>query len=258
MKPEDKIIELIENFFKKYGIKYSQNDNYSTWLLHYFNFRLKYIGVCNREVYLSEELKESSLDNEFKIALNAIIDKATHGIDLNPYQSKQSFNSDYDDGLFNDWGIHHLHLSVTKKNRSDYFMKRSSKLLFVKFTDSQAYLIDIYEHNEKPLWGKRDLIRKIRNNWPELLKDKEVGYKFTPDLTDDEIETVRKKGYLFGINVDDIGYLLLGHGQASSGDNIMAGRMSDEVIRWLGANKDYFYSDNEKFISSLKEQLFLN
>lgn len=50
MEPEDKIIELIENFFKKFGIRYSQHDNYSSWLLHYFNFRLKYIGVCKREV----------------------------------------------------------------------------------------------------------------------------------------------------------------------------------------------------------------
>ncbi|NOQ25427.1 MAG: hypothetical protein GQ564_08695 [Bacteroidales bacterium] len=101
------------------------------------------------------------MDNEYKIALDTIIDKVRSGIELNPYQSKQSFNSDYDDGLFNDWGIHHLHLSNKLKNESDYFMERSSKLLFVKFTMTKAYFIDIYSHNEKPLWGKKDLIRKI-------------------------------------------------------------------------------------------------
>ncbi|NOQ25426.1 MAG: hypothetical protein GQ564_08690 [Bacteroidales bacterium] len=90
------------------------------------------------------------------------------------------------------------------------------------------------------------------------MKDKEAGCLFTPDLNEEEIETLRKNGCLFGINVDNKGYLLIGHGQASSGDNRLA---CDWVIKlnvWLKINRDKFFTDSETFISDLKSLLFLN
>jgi hypothetical protein len=255
MTPEDKIIALIEIFFERYKIRYSKHDHFEEWLLHYFNFLLKYISVIDRQVRISNEIKNSQLSGRYKLAFDTIINKTQRGIDLNPYQSRNSFNSDYDDGLFNDWGIHHLHLSISKKNKTDYFMSRCDKLLFVQFTEAEAYFIGIYEHNEKPIWGKKELIRIIRNNWPDLLKDKEAGAIFEPDLNDYEIEKLREKGYLLGVNVDGIGYMLLGHGQVSSGDNLMACRLSGEVVRWLGQNRKLFYDNEKKFVIELKSKL---
>jgi len=255
---EDIIISLIKDFFIRYGIRYSEHLDCQRWLIHYFNFRLKYIGASKREVKISLELKSKQLDFNTNKAFNSIIFNANHGIDLNSFQSKKSFDSDYDDDLFNDWGIHHLHLNGHKTNPKAFFYDRSNLLLFAKFTETTAYFIDIGQHNEKPLWGKRELISIIQNNWnDELLKDKEVGHTIYPDFNDVDIEILRKKGYLFGINVNGKSYMLLGHGYACSGDNMMATQMTNDTASWVWKNKDLYESDSELFKNEMKRLLYL-
>lgn len=130
--------------------------------------------------------------------------------------------------------------------------------MFVRFTNDIAYFLDIKSHKDKNLRSDTDLIRIIQKNWPDTISDKEVpNIKWNPNLNDEEIGTIRKKGYLFGINVDDKAYLLLGHGQATSGDNMMASRMADEVWRWVGQNKHLIETDIESFKTGLLDQLHI-
>jgi len=76
-------------------------------------------------------------------------------------------------------------------------------------------------------------------------------------LDDAQIGKLRKHGHLFGINVDGVGYLLLGHGQASSGDNMMAGRMANAVWYWVGQQQDLLASNPAGFRQELKNKLGL-
>jgi hypothetical protein len=82
-------------------------------------------------------------------------------------------------------------------------------------------------------------------------------YSGAPDLNDNEIGVLRRKGYWFGVNVDEKAYMLLGCGQMSSGDNFMAVTMADNLTRWIEANKHLFASDLECFIRKLKEPLHI-
>lgn len=237
---------------------YSKHDTYDLWLLHYFNFRLKFIDPVKRQVRISNELQIKLDGHPKKGVFNAIIQRTLNGSDLNPLQSKGSFDSDIDDGLFNDWGIHHLHLSISKDKPTNYFTNRSDTLVFVKFTGDTAYFIDIQPHNEKYLWSKKSLISIIQNNWNEIIKDKEIeDALITPDFSEEELLALRNKGYMTGVNVNQKAYLLLGHGQASSGDNMMAGRLTDRVIRWIGLNKEIYDLDRKTFEMELLKQLGL-
>lgn len=249
------LIQIIEDFFKTYGIKYLHHERTDLWLIRYFNFRLKYIGLEKRRVLISKALCDKIILSSLQGVFDEIVYKATNGFDLNPYQSKKSFDSNFHDDLFNDWGIHHLHLNNTKKSPSDFFYDRSGPLLFVKFTDTTAYFIDIQHHNDKNVWSNRNLIRIIQDTWPDVLKIRETENRFYPDFNDEEISTLRKKGYVFGINVDDKSYMMLGDGYSSSGDNGVAVSMAGEVWRWIGKNK---HIDNpDKFYTELKQRLMI-
>jgi hypothetical protein len=256
---DDLVVKMIEDFFKKYGIKYSKYEKKRNWVQRYFNFRLKYIGLSKRTLKISRELLSKLATCPSRDAFYEILYNAGEGKDLNPYQSKGAFNSDVHDCLFNDWGIHHLHLSNTKKKPTDFFYDRSDYLVFVRFTDDTVYFLDIQRHKENDVWSKRDFLRIIQRNWPESIADKVVpGVQWDPDLNDNEIGTLRKKGYLFGVNIDEKAYLLLGHGQMSSGDNFMATTMADNLSRWIEANKHLCDTDIEGFKSRLKEKLYLD
>lgn len=249
------IIQILEDFFLRFGIKYNNHDKVTLWLIRYFNFRLKYIVLNQREVKVSKGLTEKISTHPNCNVLSDIFNKAAQGDDLNPYQSKASFNADYPDLLFNDWGIHHLHLRSDKENPSDYFNGRTGLLLFVKFTIDTAYFLDIKSHDD---WSNTDFIRIIQRNWPEIIADREIpNTQWSPNFNDEKIGILRKKGYLFGINVDEKAYLILGHGRTSSGDNAMAIRLANEVWRWVGENKHLFDTNLDTFKLGLNEQLHI-
>jgi hypothetical protein len=65
------------------------------------------------------------------------------------------------DLLLNDWGVHHLHLTTVVE--SDGFVTRSGPLLFAAFRGTNAYLIDILEHQT---WASDAIPHTIIRNWP--------------------------------------------------------------------------------------------
>src|SRR5258705_6992307 len=143
MTPDSIVIQILEIFFEQFDIKYKRHDRTSLWLTRYFNFRLKYIILGQRQLRVSKELSKKISTHLYQSSIFDIFTKTARGHDLNPYQSKDSFNADFHDRLFNDWGIHHLHLSSDKKKPTDYFNNRTELLMFVRFTNEIAYFLDI-------------------------------------------------------------------------------------------------------------------
>ncbi|MBA9074820.1 hypothetical protein GGR22_002993 [Flavobacterium gossypii] len=258
MKPQDLIDGILLEFYKKYNVRHKTQSNQLLNLSRYFNFRLKLIEIKPRKVHVAKECITKIFLSEHKNDILLLIDKIKKGFDINPYQSKQSFNVDYHDMMFNDWGIHHLHLNHNKEKAKDYFNKRTGDLLIIKFDKDNAYVITIKHHHDKNVWSDTDTIRSIRDNWNYLLKPFEVGNgNWNPKLKDSEIAIMRNKGYTFPINVDDKTYLMLGHGYASSGDNIAAGTLAGNVYRWIGENLELFNKDKEYFKVLLKKKMHL-
>lgn len=258
MKPQDVINEILIEFYNKFNIRYKSSNNSSTSLSRYYNFRLKFIEVKPRRVLISKESVPNIFLSAHKNDIFILLEKIKKGFDINPYQSKQSFNTDYHDMMFNDWGIHHLHLSHSKQKPNDYFNARTGQLLYVKFDKDCAYVLNVQHHKDKNPWSNTDIVRIIRNNWNHLLIQSEVGSgDWSPNLTDEEIGVLRNKGYTFSINVDDKSYLMLGHGYAVSGDNMAATHLANEVYRWIGKNLDLFDRDQKGFKAELKKKMHL-
>ncbi len=226
------IVNNILNFYDKHSLQFQPKPTCSEYITQYFNFRLRYIGVDTpRKVFISTELENKIKSHSNKHTIQNIISKLNNGEDVNPYQSIQLSNADYDDDLFNDWGLHHLHLSDKPHPTKLNFNERTNDLLFARFIDDKAYLIDILPHNN---FSKKNLIAIIQNNWDYLLQ--ESGHLWNPDFSEDEIKVMRKKGYTIGVNINGKGYFFIGHGYFSSGINMQCGIMSDNVLRWITQN----------------------
>lgn len=258
MRPEDLINEILIDFYKKFKIKHKTSNDGVRSLAKYYNFRLKFIEVKPRNVQISKESIPGIFLSDHKDDIFTLLNKIREGADLNPYQSKQSFNADYHDMMFNDWGIRHLHLNHNKQKPGDYFNIRTGNLLFLKLDENNAYVLNVRHHNDKNVWSNIDIIRIIKNNWNHLLAPCEVGVgNWAPKLNDEEIGVLRNKGYTFSINVDNKSYLMLGDGYVSSGDNMAATALTNEVYRWIGRNLELFKLDVAKFKILLMEKMHL-
>lgn len=260
MEYKEIIISLIKEFYKKYGInKFKEHDKWNLFLIRYYNFRLKLIPNVQWHIQVSPNVTDKiNKKPELSVPLVNLMKKMSMGNDINPHQSKTFFNVDYHDMLFNDWGIHHLHLNNDKKNEGDYFVNRSGPLLFVRFYKNCAYLIDILNHSDNDVWANKNMINIIQQNWPKTIESSLIkNAEFTVDYNDHEIFSLRSKGITTGLNINGKSYILLGHGFACSGDNMMATRMANEVQRWCHKNEDLLNTNPDLFKQNIKKQLYL-
>jgi hypothetical protein len=147
------------------------------------------------KVQKSSEILANPFSAQYAAGLHIIENNFINGRSNRAHQSKTTDTTEYNDLLFNDWGIHHLHLSDQYEGA---FCKRTSPVLFVYFRDDTAYFLDILEHGPASphVWADEHLIAVIDKNWPKisddyLLKgalDLEAGY------TPEERMKLRKAG----------------------------------------------------------------
>lgn len=180
--------------------------------LGYFHILHKRISQRPREVIISKEFScPSSYQGEFR-KIQLMIRK---GKDLSPHLSKNIIKLNQYDNLLSDWGIHHLHLSTVPGEAG--FVERTGPILFARFTDTTAFLINIMEHGKgikKKPWSNQELIQIIHNNWPDSISDFRVqGIKGTTfDFSDEDIERSRASGLQTVIKVEDAVYVPIGGG----------------------------------------------
>jgi hypothetical protein len=142
----------------------------SALLTIYGNWRARVPSRTPREVHVSSVLAASAKRLEHAKAVEDITAKITAGADLTDHLSERAkvayvptasqgprhLREDLD-LLLADWGIHHLHLQTEIR-------PRGNDLLFVAFTERDAYLIDILPHGS---WAKLSLIETIVRDWPD-------------------------------------------------------------------------------------------
>ncbi len=139
------------------------------------DYRLRYINPQPREVHKSSRFPIDGLPGDVQEALSFIETRFAIGADVNPYLSKGTINNDVanpkrqnrTDGLWADWGIHHLHLTTEPLAEGQRFSKRCSWLLFVKVYDDAVAFIDVRDHNEELLWTQYDLLTTFISSWPD-------------------------------------------------------------------------------------------
>nr|QNO46946.1 hypothetical protein CLAIAILK_00007 [Methanosarcinales archaeon ANME-2c ERB4] len=226
------LTEIITDQFKECGISYTDSNDVHKLLREYINTCSKMISPIPRKVFISEELK-SKEPEEISSIFDEIKTKFEKGYNVNPHLSKRLLDLKSDDYLYHSWGIYHLHLTNTKKNKSDFFYDRPvpDSLLFFIVRGNDVYFIDILPHNEENIFSKRRMLEIIKNNWHDLLEPCKVQGMEGAGYNDKEIGQLRKDGTNSPIEIDGSTYLPIGGGGLSvSRTNLMHHRYVNDFI----------------------------
>lgn len=190
--------ELIKQM-KKLNLKFDESKNRSTLIIEYINFlRKRDLGkkwsICkSKEFYCPPKYMKAIEDIE------AILE---NGGDILPYLSTRIDNLSFQDGLFNDWGVLHLHLGDKPHPKKQGFISRTGPLLFLYKDDGVAYFLDVFTHND---WTNKKVLQIIQNNWPELLDKYRLSEAtgVTSNYSENEYSELRKAGAFVFIELKD-------------------------------------------------------
>ncbi len=162
------------------------------------------------------------------------------GDDLTPYFSRKIKSLEYNDGLLNHWGIHHLHLGTELE--SDGFMQRTERLLFCRFHAGHAYLIDVLPHEGS--WTLQRLIRTLHDNWPDSIKHLRLHGIAADHLEDEQVKNLRGRNINHVVGVaDGAVYAPLGGGTTGSGRNLLDVMQADQWIDWASQREEEIVRD---------------
>lgn len=191
-----------------------------------------YFGVCRRLVSHQPrqilKSKSFSCSPKYHDSLAQIEQVVREGGDLTPYLSKNIKNMKYNDGMLNDWGIHHLHFGI--RIERDGFVGRTDLLLYCRFEEGYAYFIAVLPHGS---WAKQKLVKTIHENWPALIDRYRVRGVVGDRIKDEEISDLRKVNVNLFVEVEvGVAYAPIGGGTVSSGENILDVRQADMCLRW--------------------------
>lgn len=218
----------------------------------YYNLLKRQIEPKPRKVMYS---KEFQCPKEYQVALKAFEERAQNGLSLAPFQSEKIKRANYNDMLLNDWGIQHFHLS--RRYRDDGFVARSQYQIFAYVTDEAMYMIQIVPHNEEDLYSRREMVRIIRDNWPNLLK--RFHFKgvtgLTEKLDDHAYGEIRNANIttLLELGENEV-YGMIGGGYASNGFSIESLRKADFWINTLGVFQ-LIVKDNAEWLGKTINQM---
>lgn len=184
-----------ENDWKKYALDYikkqgypkPESDDLNTILYCYHSLKRRIILQKPRKVV---EAKNFSCPANVLAGYELLKQNIEQGSNLNPYLSRKSVKLNFEDGMFNDWGIQHFHLG-TKIDKKINLIEGTSELLFAIVTSDTVYCIGIYEHGD---WSKQELISIIEENWYVLIEPYQIKgmIDIEYESSDDEIFLLRK------------------------------------------------------------------
>lgn len=175
-------------------------------------------------------------------AINIISADSAAGIDLVRFMSCNMEKADFQDTMYHDWKIAHLHLdsspSIKPHHQTDlvHFTERTGPIVFVFHQDDGLYLLDIMPHGREfpEVWGEKELVEILHRDWPNaiaryrLLGVSEVNYPVTSSA---EIIKLRKRGVIYPIQTaDGTVYGPFGTGINSAGGSIAALVWADSLF----------------------------
>lgn len=175
------------NYIKKRGYPVPKTNDLEHILYCYHSLRRRIIPQKPRKVLEA---------NNFKCPENVLAgyellkQNIQQGSNLNLYLSRKSSKLNFEDNMFNDWGIQHFHLG-TKIDEKINLIEGTNELLFAIVTHDTIYCIGIYQHGD---WTKQEIISIIEENWQFLIEPYQIKglVDITYQSTDTEISLLRK------------------------------------------------------------------
>lgn len=196
----------------------------------YFNIQKRAVSRRPRRVHRSREFV---CPQAYEKALQEFEHKVERGESLIPFLSDQLKDASRQDGMLNDWNIYHFHL--TRRMRPDGWAKRSDYEIFAYVTEQDLYLIQVYEHRDSLLYCRREVVRILYDNWPELMEPFLLrGVSQTEHLNDEQYKTLREAHISTFVEVDGKVFGLLGGGYMGDGSSGEAVHREHRWHNWLG------------------------
>ena len=183
-----------------------------------------YLGTTRRLIRLRprriHRSKEFSCPEQHMAALAKIERMIENGEDLTARISTDILQLKNVDVMLNCLGIHHLHLGerVERKGKDVGFIKRTPLLLYSHFTDTDAYFLDVMDHEA---FASQTVIDIMHENWPALLDEfRMTGVTPSPPLSaEDRFDLACAGISTLATTRDGTVYMPPGGGVMSSGDN---------------------------------------
>ena len=209
-----------------------QHDDHAAVML-YFKMARYDIGAQPRDI---KKPTDFQCPPERLTGLQRLENAILTGADLTPYRSRQSQNTEFQDGLFDHWNIHHFHLG--RNFEKDGFVERTNDLLFCLIDDTFAYCIKVASHDSSP-WVKKELITIIHRNWPDALDHCRARgiSSLATDLQDEDLGKLRKAGIVTILDMEDgTFYIEPGIGRTSGGlhaQDLMRADKISHITDWV-------------------------
>jgi hypothetical protein len=213
----------------------------------FFNLLNRLVPVAPRTIHVARGL---SCPAGHEAGYQEVTRKVRDGEDVRAHLSRGLAKLDYNDGLLNDWGIHHLHLGTSLD--SDGFVKRTGPVLFARFEAREAFFIGIPQHGA---WSDTRVLEELDKNWPAItdryvLKGV-VGLEYTP--TSSDVKEMRRAGGQLILWINDKALAPLGGGITTAGVGVGVVMKANAVNRQLKTWEEWVVSQREAIFARAKE-----
>lgn len=170
------------------------------------------------------------------------LDKASkNGDSLKPFRSTGVANLGNNDGMLNDWGIHHFHMGTQAHPKAQGFVSRTGPVVYAMVKEDGLYVLAIDDHGR---WSDKDLIEIIHANWPKLIASYRVDVVLAQSMSSDEIKAFRAANVNAIVDVSDgTAYMSPGGGNLLSGDSTQARRDGMAFCRTIRSMENEFLAD---------------
>lgn len=244
---EDDLRLEIQRVCFENGIKINLKSELRKLLLDYLTVRTKIIEPKIRKIFISPVLDKQKINHPKRKEIEQIILSAKTGQDLNKFQSRKLFETNFHDHLQNEWNIYHFHLSTEISNQG-YFVKSVNSLLFAYIDEKNIVFLGCATHI-KGIFGDVKWIEILHDYFPkiiEIYKDEKLS-DISPKLNAIQTQSLWNNGFSLGMTkVRDTVYHNPGIGRAVSGHSLNVSLTANDIIRWLHAiNKELTDSINE-------------
>jgi hypothetical protein len=245
--------EHIQQYFKALGVATAATAPYEL-IVRYTSLARRLIPTKARGIGFSREFQ---CPPQSKSGLALLKHRILRGEPLVPHMSTQIFDADFNDGMFNDWGVHHLHLGLVPYRKNARFVERTGPVLYAMVTPSTVYAIDVMTHGKghKHAWTSQRIIQIVYDNWPMLLKrGLHTDLAGGDALTDDEYEQARQGNVTAALVLRD-GTPLIGPGGgiSTNGTGIRAVIEAHGKLEALGQFEENVRQAAPEIVQNLKQ-----
>ena len=264
MSLESDLSRLIRNQFDKNGISFKCSIRLERLTARYFEMTARRIQPAPRDVHFSDQIhtslgklsREGEGDSSARDAWGMVFGLRQHlvdGVNVNAFLSKNIRNADGWDGLLWTYGMHHFHLG--RETDGDGFVKRSKHLLFAIVTPTDAYFVDVRPHPPRDGigWVSQELLQIVHSSWPNLIEANVLRGVSGDELTDEEMQELRRKNMNYTVNIDGKVIVPLLGGIASDGSSVLCTWLAISLLKELRYHEEVLR--NEEVRQAVAEDL---